>query len=296
MDGYFRDRALVRRRWRRYTTIGVNVCGISVLTRKTLVTRQFGSDAWGQFFRDVASAHRCFRSLITADTPVPLPSYLAFHDELMRRFFGEDDVAHQMLGRASSRWAVGDGPWKTLLDGQDLGGVVAALPKFHKLYFKEATTWSEAALVGEGVEFKVFGLPEWHPYLEHFIVGYIAEILEMHCANPIQPIRLRGGAGKHYHYLLQAVAPTRNSRSATGRACSVEVGTRHLSNREMEVLLLVAHGMTNEEIGGELGISKKTAQHHVAHAYRKIGVSSRVGATLWLAQRGLVGDQRARIG
>jgi DNA-binding CsgD family transcriptional regulator len=55
------------------------------------------------------------------------------------------------------------------------------------------------------------------------------------------------------------------------------------------VLLLVAEGKTNEEIGLLLGISGKTAQHHVARIYRKIGVSSRVGATMWLAERGLVG-------
>jgi len=271
----------------------MNVSGISLLTRKTLVTRRFGSDAWGQLYRDVAGSHRCFRSFITADTLVPLPSYLAFHDELMRRFFGEDDVAHQQLGRASSRWAVGDGPLKRLLDGQDLGGVVAALPKIHKLYFKEATTWSEAALVGDGVEFKVFDLPGWHPYFEHFIVGYIAEVLEMHCANPIHPIRRSGGAGRHYHYLLRAVPPKSQARAVTGRTPREAEGARRLSKREMEVLRLVAHGMTNEEIGGELGISRKTAQHHVAHAYQKIGVSSRVDAAMWLADRGLVGNRRA---
>jgi len=269
----------------------VDVCGISILTRKNLVTRQFGSDAWADFFRDVASSHRCFRSFITADTQVPLSSYLAFHDELMRRFFGEDDVSYQMLGRASSRWAVGDGPLKALLNGQDLDGVVAALPNFHKLYFKEAATWSEATLVDDGVEFSVFDLPGWHPYFEHFIVGYIAEILEMHCANPIQPIRLRGGAGKHYHYRLEAVPEQRNGRAATGRARAETEGSRYLSNREMEVLSLVAQGMTNEGIGEHLGISKKTAQHHVAHAYQKIGVSSRVEAAMWFAKRGLVGEQ-----
>ena len=283
------------RRWRRrYTEAGVDVSGISILTRKTLITRQFGSDAWGQLFRDVASSHRCFRSLITADTLIPLPAYLAFHDELMRRFFQQDDVSYQMLGRASSCWAVGDGPLKVFLDGRGLGAVVASLPKFHKLYFREAATWSEATLVEDGVEFKVFELPEWHPYFEHFVVGYVAEILEMHCANPIHPVRLRGGAGKSYHYLLQPLLPKRNGRATTRRTLPVAEEARHLSNREMEVLLLVAHGKTNEEIGGELGISKKTAQHHVAHAYRKIGVSSRVSATVWLAERGLVGDQRVR--
>jgi DNA-binding CsgD family transcriptional regulator len=265
------------------------VCGIPILTRKALVTRQFGSDAWAQFFRDVASTHQCFRSLITADTLVPLPAFLAFHDELMRRFFKDDDVSHVKLGRDSCRWALGDGPLKTLLDGQGFGGVVASLPDFHRIFFKHATTWSEATLVGNGVEFKVHELPQWHPYFEHLIVGYIAQVVEMHCANPIYPIRLRGGAGKRYHYLLQTVRPKQNGRvSATP---SVAEGSRHLSNRETEVLLLVAHGMTNEEIGDELRISKKTAQHHVARAYRKIGVSSRVRAAMWLAERGFLGEQ-----
>ena len=36
--------------------------------------------------------------------------------------------------------------------------------------------------------------------------------------------------------------------------------------------------------------SGKTVQHHVAHAYRKIDVSGRVGAVMWLAQRGMVGN------
>ncbi len=269
----------------------MNVCGISILTRKILVTRQSGSDAWGQFFRDVARSHRSFRSLITADTLIPLPAYLAFHDELMRRFFRETDVSHVKLGRDSSRWAVGDGPLKSFAQGLDLGGVVDALPRLHGLYFRDATTRSEATLTGQSVEFKVFDLPQWHPYFEHFIVGYIAEILEMFCANPIRTVRLRGGAGKEYHYLFHG-APTQEdapSSSRDRRAALAEVG-RHLSNRETEVLLLVAHGKTNEEIGETLGISRKTAQHHVARAYKKIGVSNRVGAAVWLAERGLVGD------
>jgi DNA-binding CsgD family transcriptional regulator len=66
---------------------------------------------------------------------------------------------------------------------------------------------------------------------------------------------------------------------------------RRLSDREMEVLLLVAHGKTNEEIGMVLGISGKTVQHHLARIYRKIDVTSRVTAALWLAERGLVGDR-----
>ena len=59
--------------------------------------------------------------------------------------------------------------------------------------------------------------------------------------------------------------------------------------REMEVLQLVGAGKTNREIAFVLRISEKTVQHHVAHAYDKLGIYSRAGATLWLAERGLLG-------
>jgi DNA-binding CsgD family transcriptional regulator len=266
----------------------MNVSGLSILTRKNLVMRRFGADAWNDFYRRVAREHECFRALVTAETPIPLTAFLGFHDELMRRFFKESQASYTNLGRDACRWAVRDGPLKGLLPSDDLVTVVGSLPKFHGAYFKEATTWSEAAVTAEGVEFKVFDLPKWHPYFEHFIVGYVAEILEMYCANPIYAVRLEGyEGGRQYRYLLHGTPPA----SEVG---SQRVEPRHsrapqqLSQREHEVLMLVANGRTNEEIGTLLGISKKTAQHHVAHAYRKIGVSGRVTATVWLMEHGLL--------
>lgn len=267
----------------------MNVCGLSILTRKNLVVRRFGSDAWTQFFREMARGHACFRALVTAESSVPLPAFLAFHDELMRRFFKEDDASYMQLGREASRWAVQEGPLGRLLEGHDFAAVVAALPRFHTAYFKESATWSEASVTGDGVEFKVHELPAWHPYFEHFIVGYIAEILELHCANPVQALRLGGGGGTQYHYLLHGAPPEDVGVSAADDAPPKRAEEAPpLSNREFEVLSLVALGRTNEEIGLVLGISKKTAQHHIAHAYRKLGVTGRVGATVWLMERGLL--------
>jgi DNA-binding CsgD family transcriptional regulator len=267
----------------------VNVCGLSILARKSLVVREFGRDAWSQFFREMMRQHPSLRPFITAESRIPLTAFLSFHDELMRRFFKQDDASYLQLGREASRWAVRDGPLASLLGGNDFAAVVAALPKFHATYFKEAATWSEARLTNDGVEFKVHELPDWHPYFEHFIVGYIAEILESYCANPVQALRLEGGAGREYHYLLHGAPPATGDAlvpgSVGGKAAAEPPP---LSNREFEVLTLVALGRTNEEIGATLGISKKTAQHHVAHAYRKLRVSNRVSATLWLMERGLL--------
>jgi DNA-binding CsgD family transcriptional regulator len=270
----------------------MKVRGITVLSRKMLVTRQFGAAAWATFYDDMARAHRCYRSFITPDSLIPLPAFLAFHDELMRRFFRNNEASHVELGRQACRWALNDGPFKAFKEKQDLPGLVASLPVFHRLYFAEAATRSEAALVEGGVEFKVRDLPEWHPYFEHLIVGYITEVLEMFCANPIRAVRLRGGSGRDYAYLLRgSPAPDSGNRKAedhdrTRRTFGLP---STISSREMDVLLLLAHGKTNDEIGAALGISGKTAQHHVARAYRRIGVSGRVGAAMWLAEHGIIG-------
>jgi HD-GYP domain-containing protein (c-di-GMP phosphodiesterase class II)/DNA-binding CsgD family transcriptional regulator len=61
-----------------------------------------------------------------------------------------------------------------------------------------------------------------------------------------------------------------------------------LTERELEVLALVAKGLTNKEIGRSLDISPKTAGRHLEHVFEKLGVTTRAGATMVALQRGLV--------
>jgi DNA-binding CsgD family transcriptional regulator len=63
-----------------------------------------------------------------------------------------------------------------------------------------------------------------------------------------------------------------------------------LSNREVEVLRLVARGLSNREMARQLVISEGTVHHHVQHIYRKIGVSTRAAATLFAMQHNLLDD------
>jgi putative nucleotidyltransferase with HDIG domain len=62
-----------------------------------------------------------------------------------------------------------------------------------------------------------------------------------------------------------------------------------LSGREVEVLRLVARGLSNKEIAARLGLSPKTVGHHVAHVYTKAGVSTRAAAALFAVEHGLLG-------
>lgn len=57
-----------------------------------------------------------------------------------------------------------------------------------------------------------------------------------------------------------------------------------LTEREVEILNLIAKGMINKQIGGELGLSEKTVKHYVTNILQKLQVSNRVEAAL-IAQR-----------
>lgn len=60
-----------------------------------------------------------------------------------------------------------------------------------------------------------------------------------------------------------------------------------LTDREVEVLRLVARGLTNKEVASCLGISPRTVQQHTLHIYDKIGVSTRAAATLFATEHNL---------
>jgi HD-GYP domain-containing protein (c-di-GMP phosphodiesterase class II) len=61
-----------------------------------------------------------------------------------------------------------------------------------------------------------------------------------------------------------------------------------LTRRELEVLLALVLGHSNQAIADDLGISAKTVGHHVQHVYQKAGVRSRAAATVWAFEHDLV--------
>jgi DNA-binding NarL/FixJ family response regulator len=66
------------------------------------------------------------------------------------------------------------------------------------------------------------------------------------------------------------------------------LGRESLSERELEVLKLVAKGLSNKEIANVLCISDKTARNHVAKCLAKLGADDRTEATMTAVVRGLI--------
>ena len=60
-----------------------------------------------------------------------------------------------------------------------------------------------------------------------------------------------------------------------------------LTDREVQVLRLVARGNTNRQVAGALSIAEETARNHIKHIYDKIGISSRAGAAMYAMEHGL---------
>ena len=69
-----------------------------------------------------------------------------------------------------------------------------------------------------------------------------------------------------------------------------------VSEREKEVLVLVAQGLTNKEIADKLIISENTARNHVSRILDKLGLTRRSEAAAFAAQRGLLKEEGRREG
>ena len=76
--------------------------------------------------------------------------------------------------------------------------------------------------------------------------------------------------------------------AAGHRAVRRREGPAGLTVREVDVLRLVARGLSSKEIASRLVISPKTARNHIEHIYTKIGATSRVAASLFAMDHGLL--------
>lgn len=97
-----------------------------------------------------------------------------------------------------------------------------------------------------------------------------------------QAIRVVHGGGS----LLQPVVAARLLRQVSSPAASSLA--EPLTERELEVLRLLARGRQNKEIAGELTISERTVKFHVSAILAKLGVGNRTEAVSRAAQLGLV--------
>jgi HD-GYP domain-containing protein (c-di-GMP phosphodiesterase class II) len=84
-------------------------------------------------------------------------------------------------------------------------------------------------------------------------------------------------------------------RAAGHRVPRRQDAPRGLTSREMEVLRLLARGLSNRQIAQRLIITPKTASNHVEHIYAKIDATSRASAALFAMQHGLMPEEEMSV-
>jgi DNA-binding NarL/FixJ family response regulator len=100
-------------------------------------------------------------------------------------------------------------------------------------------------------------------------------------------LREAARSGKFDADAVAAVVETAGQRMERRR----ELQPAGLTNREIEVLRLLARACSNREIAEQLHISRRTAEHHVQNTYVKIGVASRSAAALFAIEHDLLSAQ-----
>jgi DNA-binding NarL/FixJ family response regulator len=88
--------------------------------------------------------------------------------------------------------------------------------------------------------------------------------------------------------LLQPVVASKLLQHMSQQTTERETSADSLTEREMEVLKLLAQGKTNKEIAAALVISERTVKFHVGSILSKLGAGNRTEAVTIAAQRGLV--------
>lgn len=137
--------------------------------------------------------------------------------------------------------------------------------------------------------------------------GFSARLLAaadaFHAMTEVRPYRAALSPGQAAETLSQEASAGRLDPdavlavlSAAGQRVPRLRRPRGLTEREGEVVGLLARGLQTKQVARALGISVKTADSHIQHAYRKMGVSTRAGAALFAMQHGLVTSGRFPIG
>ena len=104
----------------------------------------------------------------------------------------------------------------------------------------------------------------------------------MPLAEAAAVLREESAAGRQDGEMVAAVL------RAAGQQTSPVERPAGLTEREVQVIRLLARGLQTKQVARALDISAKTADRHIQNAYRKIGVSTRAAATLYASEHGLI--------
>jgi DNA-binding NarL/FixJ family response regulator len=114
----------------------------------------------------------------------------------------------------------------------------------------------------------------------------IEAIREVNAGGTIIQPNLARSLLKHFRVPEDPKAPSQ--REPVPRGLREEPAVRPLTEREIEILRLIAKGLSNNEAAGVLGVSRATVRTHLEHIYEKLEVTNRVEAVTEGLRIGLI--------
>jgi len=144
-----------------------------------------------------------------------------------------------------------------------------------------------SAINGMNIRSIVLTGPDDGRYLADAIVGGVSGCLFKNAEPPLilSAVREVGHGGTWLQQEMTSKIFEEFTRLARARR---EAPDRLLSNREVEVLTLLAQGLRNAEIANKLFISLSTVKAHITNLFRKLGLTDRVQATRYAIRHRLV--------
>lgn len=119
--------------------------------------------------------------------------------------------------------------------------------------------------------------------LEKGISGYIPKRSETKVLTSALKLILDGGT-----YLPPSLLENANQKSGSNDKSSHKSNNKMLTNRQSQVLDLVAQGMSNKQIAYEIGVSEATVKLHINALLRSVGATNRTQAVIKAQKMGLI--------
>ncbi len=148
------------------------VKGVALLARKNVVRKYFGRPAWDSLWEDMAKVYPCFRRSFSR------PAWCRWRSSgrTASSFDVIIETSERLFTTLGSNQRGGrspEGPYKGFVADRDSAGFATFFPRTWGTYFVETTSRCTTHTGADNViQFRAFDLPQWHPYLEYFIVGY----------------------------------------------------------------------------------------------------------------------------